>query len=152
MGALEPLLALAGEWRATYQLRGDPSFDQDTTSSASIVPMLGGRFARIDYTWLESGNPEEGSIVIGCDRTSDVANVAWMDTWHNHDRLMLCTGSIAPDGSIDVFGATPGYPGGPDWGWRTVITPGNEAWTLTMFNVTPEGEESQAVLAEYRRA
>ena len=151
MAGLEALTALEGDWAATYQLRGDPSFDQDSPTSATVVPMLGGRFVRIDYTWIESGNTEEGSIVIGCEPDPGGVTVAWMDSWHNADRLMICTGRRTDDGGIDVLGSYPSNPPGPDWGWRTVITPQGDRWTLMMFNITPEGEEAPAVTAEYRR-
>lgn len=152
MAGLDRLTALAGDWRATYQLRGDPAFETDSPTTATVVPMLGGRFARIDYTWIESGNTEEGSIVIGHEPDSGAVTVAWMDSWHNHDRLMICKGSMTTDGGIDVFGNYPGYPDGPDWGWRTVIEPRDDGWTLTMYNVEPGGEEALAVNAAYERA
>ncbi len=53
MPGLEALAAMAGTWTATYELRGDPSFDCDTPSTATVTPILGGRFVRIDYTWDE---------------------------------------------------------------------------------------------------
>ena len=153
MAGLDRLTALAGEWRAAYQLRGDPAFETDSPTSAVIVPMLGGRFVRIDYTWVESDEQQEGSIVVGHEPDSGVVTAAWMDTWHNHDRMMICTGSRTADGGVDVFGTYPGYPAGsPDWGWRTRIEPRSDGWTMTMFNVTPGGEESLAVNAEYTRA
>jgi hypothetical protein len=50
MAGLDRLSALAGDWRATYQLRGDASFETDSATSATVVPMLGGRFVRIVVT------------------------------------------------------------------------------------------------------
>jgi hypothetical protein len=35
MPGLEKLTALAGDWLATYKLRGDPSFECDTTLGVS---------------------------------------------------------------------------------------------------------------------
>jgi hypothetical protein len=32
-----------------------------------------------------------------------------------------------------------------------VLETGDGTWTMTMFNVTPDGEEALAVRAEYRR-
>jgi len=114
--------------------------------------MLGGRFVRIDYTWVESGNTEEGSLVIGHEPDPRTVTVAWMDSWHNHDRLMISTGSMTEAGGIDVKGAYPPGMGADDWAWRTVLTPSDDGWTMTMFNIEPGGEESLAVNAEYARA
>lgn len=148
---LAALITLAGDWHATYRLRGDPSFDGDSRSRASVTPVLGGRFVRIDYTWSESGEPQDGAMVVGCEQASGVVTVAWLDSWHNGDRMMICTGRPLPDGGFDVSGTYPAAPGSPDWGWRTCVTINHESWTMTMFNVTPEGQEALAVQAEYRR-
>ena len=152
MASLERLTALAGNWRATYQLRGDPSFETDSPTEATITPMLDGRFARIDYTWVESDNRQEGSLVIGYEPEPQLATVAWMDTWHNSDRIMVSTGARTEDGGVDVRGSYPPGMGADDWAWRTVIAPRADGWTMTMFNITPDGEESLAVNAAYERA
>ena len=158
MPGLEALAALAGDWTATYQLRGDPSFDSDTTTSATVTPMLRGRFVRIDYTWdeedrLEEQGPQRGSLLVGfeADPAPGIATVVWIDSWHNGQRTMVCPGVLIHSGGVDVRGSYPGGPGNPDWGWRTVLEPAGDGWTMTMFNITPDGEESLAVRAEYRR-
>lgn len=149
--ALEALLELAGPWHATYQLRGDPSFDGDSPSAATVAPMLGGRFVRIDYTWSDRGKPQEGALIVGCEPASGDVTAAWMDTWHNGHRMMICTGRTTPEGGLDVRGTYPTGPGSPDWGWRTRLDIGDGTWTMRMFNVTPDGEETLAVTAEYQR-
>lgn len=157
MAALDSLAALAGTWRATYELRGDPSFDSDTPSTATLIPILGGRFVRIDYTWdendfLNEQGPQEGVLLIGHASKTDRVTVVWLDTWHNTDRTMVCDGTVLPGGGVDVFGTYPGGPTSPDWGWRTRVEPAGDGWSMTMFNVTPAGEETLAVRAEYRPA
>lgn len=157
MGALDALGALAGSWRATYQLRGDPSFDSDTPSRALVTPILGGRFVRIDYTWdeddfLQEHGPQEGVLLVGHESKTDGVTVVWLDSWHNSDRTMVCPGALLENGGVDVIGTYPGAPGEPEWGWRTRIEPDSDGWVLTMFNVTPTGEEALAVHADYRRS
>lgn len=151
MSELDALAALAGPWHATYELRGDPSFAGDSPSAAAVNPMLGGRFVRIDYTWSEGGRPQEGSLVIGHEPAPGVVTVAWIDTWHNGDRMMISSGRARSDGGFDVRGTYPTGPGSPDWGWRTELAVAADRWTLTMHNVTPDGQETPAVRAEYRR-
>ena len=151
MGALDALAARAGPWHATYQLRGDPSFDSDSASTATVSPMLGGRFVRIDYTWSDRDKPQEGALIVGHEPTTRVVTVVWMDTWHNGDRMMICTGRATPGGGIDVRGTYPTGPASPDWGWRTQLDVDGVTWTMTMFNVTPDGQEALAVSAAYHR-
>jgi hypothetical protein len=160
MAGLEALAALAGDWTATYQHRGDPSFECDTPSTATVAPILGGRFVRIDYTWdaddvLEEQGPQEGSLLVGfvADPEPGVATVAWVDSWHSGSKLQVSPGIRLANGGVDVRGVY-SAPGDPEWGWRTILEPADEGrgWTMTMFNITPDGEESLAVRAEYARA
>lgn len=159
MAGLEALAAQAGEWKATYQLRGDPSFECDTPTSATVSPILGGRFVRIDYTWdendfLKEKGPQEGSLLVGYEDepAPGVATVAWIDSWHNGGRIMVCPGVLLENGGVDVRGTYPDKPEYAGWGWRTLLEPAADGWTMTMYNTTPDGEEALAVLAEYRRA
>lgn len=161
MTGLEALAANAGRWKATYQLRGDPSFECDTPTTATLTPILGGRFVRIDYTWdeedvLQEHGPQEGSLLVayepGTEPEPGVATVAWIDSWHNGGRIMLCPGVLLDGGVVDVRGTYPDKPEYAGWGWRTVLTPGDATWSMTMYNTAPDGEEALAVLAEYRPA
>jgi len=151
MAALDRLTALGGPWQATYQLRGDPSFEGDSPSAANVTSMLGGRFVRIDYTWSDRGKPQEGALIVAHEPDTDAVTAVWMDTWHNGHRMMVCTGGMRPDGGLDIRGTYGAGPGGQEWGWHTVIELAEDAWRMAMFNVTPEGQESLAVMADYRR-
>jgi len=80
-----------------------------------------------------------------------MATVAWIDSWHNGDRLMLCQGSLSVAGALSVK-CSYSAPPGPDWGWRiTLESPSNDAWRLVMHNITPQGDEQLAVEALFQR-
>ena len=160
VASLDAMAALAGRWQATYRLRGDPSFDSDTPSTATLAPILGGRFVRIDYTWdehdsLDENGPQTGSLLVGLEPELEPApgavTVIWLDSWHNGRRTMVCRGVLLERGGVDVLGSYPGGAGKPDWGWRTVLQPDSDAWSMTMYNVSPDGDEALAVSADYRR-
>lgn len=160
MTSLDRLVALEGEWRATYKLRGDPSFDCDTPSAATVSQILSGRFVRIDYSWdaddvLQEHGPQHGSLLIGHEPDVEPApgpvTVIWIDSWHMQRQAMVCKGSLLESGGVDVFGTWGGED--PPWGWRTRIEPadGVDGWSMRMWVVTPAGEEAPAVDADYRR-
>jgi hypothetical protein len=150
MSGIAPLLACAGEWSGTNRLH-DPHTGrpEDSPSSLTVTPVCAGRFVRLDYTWGYQGAPQEGSLLIGHPEGKGYT-AHWVDTWHMGDQALASSGAAEPGGGISVMGFYAAPPD-PDWGWRTVITPG-EKLTVVMFNVTPDGAEEVAVEAEYRRA
>jgi hypothetical protein len=75
--------------------------------------------------------------------------VVWVDSWHTGGRFMISEGSDE-GGSISVH-TTYSAPPGPDWGWRTVIEPGDGSFKIVMYNIMPEGQEMLAVEALYSR-
>lgn len=149
--SLDPLLQRAGEWRGTSTLQ-DPErgIAERSDSRLSVVPVLGGRFVRLDYTWAYRGEPQEGSVLVGCEPDGGVASAHWIDTWHMGRKAMACAGEFR-DGVLVVRG-TYRVPGHPDWGWRTdVDTRAADSLAITMYNVSPDGEEYLAVTAQYAR-
>jgi hypothetical protein len=149
--SLGPWSRLAGAWHATYSLRGDPSFEGDSVSEASVATLLDGRFIRIDYTWSDRGKRQAGALLIGFEGTAALATTVWIDTWHNGTRMLISTGTMDDHGAIDVRGAYPTGAGLPDWGWRTQLQPSTDTWTMEMFNVSPDRDETLAVHATYVR-
>lgn len=151
MNAFAALLAASGSWTGTNRLR-DPhaGIADDSPAGATVTPVLGGRFVRLDYTWSYRGGPQEGSYLIGHDPATGVATAYWIDSWHTGREAMACRGTAAEDGAIDVAGSYP-VPPGPDWGWRTRLEPGDSTLTLTMWNVTPDGQAEVAVVAKFTR-
>ncbi len=150
MEALDTLLAGSGCWRGVSRLF-DPTTGatEQSHSTAAVSPVPGGKFIRIDYTWIYQGRPQEGSLQIGLEDGGAIAH--WIDTWHMGDKVMECRGEVGAKGGIDLRGSYSANPG-PDWGWRIVIDPGNgKALGIYMYNITPEGLESPAVEARYTR-
>jgi uncharacterized protein DUF1579 len=151
MSALNGLLTCAGIWRGTNRLQ-DPHTNtpEDSFSTAIVTPILGGRFVRIDYTWVFYGDPQAGSLLLGYERKRDVVTAYWIDTWHLNDKVMVCTGA-AVDGQLIVLGSYAPL-SGPDWGWRIAIAQQEgKNLSITMFNVEPNGCESFAVESHFRR-
>jgi hypothetical protein len=153
MSGLDNLLACEGNWHGTNRLQ-DPNTNapDESPSTATVVLMLGGKFVRIDYTWVYQGTPQAGSLLIGYESQANLATAVWIDTWHVGDTIMVCKGNADADGAISVRGAY-AAPGGPDWGWRTVIRPSaGRSLHVVMHNISPDGQEYLAVEADYKPA
>ncbi len=152
MDPLVTLGAAAGRWHGQSTLH-DPirGAAEVTDSTVTLTPLLGGRFARLDYTWSYQGEPQEGSLLIGHRPKAGVVSAHWIDSWHMGRDVLACTGTVAADGSIAVRGSYPA-PTGPDWGWRITVRATPDTLTITHTNIEPEGAESPAVESSYTRA
>jgi hypothetical protein len=152
MSIPNPLINILGNWQATNRLWLVPDVPvRESAATAKVTSAAKGRFLNIAYTWDEAG-PQDGLLLIGQVPQSDQVSAGWVDSWHNGDRLMSCVGSLTAEGAFSVKGAYPAPPG-PDWGWRIDVTPGvgDETWSLTMYNITPEKDEFLAVEAVFSR-
>ena len=152
MSALDGLTACAGNWRGTSTLQ-DPhaGIADESASTAVVTPMVGGKFVRVDYTWSYGGQPQEGALIIGHQRKAGVVTAHWMDTFHNGEKVMACTGTPTDDGALTVRGSYAAPPG-PDWGWRIDVVPSADALRIIHHNVWPEGKEELAVDSRYAPA
>ena len=153
MSIPENLEKLVGTWSGTNKLHlswlEESPFDSET--KATINFSAKGIFLKIEQDWSYEGKTQEGMILIGKEKDSDLIKSFWIDSWHLSDKFMVSEGKYKPDEAISVKGSHT-VPNHPDWGWRTVIESENEnSFKLTMYNVSPEGEESLAVEADYSR-
>ena len=150
--SFERIAECKGDWIGRYVLQ-DPTNNiaDDSESSLSVVPVLFGRFVRVDYNWSYQGKPQEGSILIGRNPKSGDVTAHWIDTWHNGQGAMASTGADSDGNSLELRGSYAAPPG-PDWGWRTVITPGSGSFDVVMYNVWPEGKEEIAAEMRYTAA
>ena len=152
MPGIQKMIQCAGRWSGTNRLH-DPHTNSpdDTPSTATLTPVLFGTFLRFDYTWSYHGKPQEGSLLIGYEPAAEAVTAHWIDTWHMSRGVLACRGSSNSRGEISVLGSYAAPPG-PDWGWRTVITPENGSTLgLVMYNITPDGQEQVAVEVTYKR-
>jgi hypothetical protein len=152
MGNLDSLIGRSGNRQGTYRLwlsPEDPGRESRTT--ATITPLLGGKFVRLDYTWEVDDQVQNGSILFGCESNQSRAAAVWIDSWHMGELFMICSGTVSETGVIDVHGSYAAPPG-PDWGWRTVIAPGEDGtFRLSMYNIPPGMEGIRAVDVLYRQ-
>ena len=144
---------LQGEWLGSNRLHTtwipeDPIKDSESKCSVATAAM--GQFLKIEYTWEYEGAPQQGLMVIGSPKNSETVNVFFLDSWHLSNLFMNCEGKI--DGNVISVKGYYKVPDHPDWGWRTDFeVQGNDTFSFTMYNVSPEGEEDLAVEAKFTR-
>lgn len=144
---------LIGNWAGPSHLYLSwPPTDEATHkshSTASITSVANGKFLLIAYTWVYKDKTQEGLILFGLDDRNNI-KAAWIDSWHMGNIMMICEGT-ADAAKVTMTGSYAAPPG-PDWRWRTEIQPVNDnTFRMVMYNISPEGEESLAVEAEYSR-
>lgn len=152
MSAFALLKQYTGSWRGTYELQ-DPYANTpvQSPSVATVTPLLGGRFVRLDYTWEYGNEPQEGSILFGHEADSDTITAHWIDSWHMGDKVLVSRESKHDRSVLNVLGSYPAPPG-PDWGWRTCIEPADaDGFRMTMYNIEPDGPEEYAIGVTYGR-
>jgi hypothetical protein len=74
MSALDGLAACAGSWRGSNTLE-DPNTGrpEESSSTMAVMPVLGGRFVRLDNTWSYQGQPQDTHTNIHPDGMEQVA-------------------------------------------------------------------------------
>jgi len=135
-----------GHWTGLSRLylEGATGPFDESASTLTAVRGVHERFVEVHYTWSYQGKPQTGSAILCVDGAQ--ASAAWCDSFHLNNAIMYCTGSpVNVKGSYTV----PGY---PEWHWRIIFAREGEQLKLTMYNISPEGEEFLAVQADYAPA
>lgn len=150
MSVPSELTKLVGRWLGTNKLflsADDPGME--SVSNACVGLEAGQNFLKINYDWVHEGGYQEGLMLfrVGDDLTADSV---WIDSFHQHDDFMNCSGTFETN-RISVKGnyTQPEY---ADWGWRTELEMISEdSFSITMYNVSPDGSEDLAVISEFER-
>ncbi len=138
----------AGSWVGANRLyfEGADGPMLESPSHLTVAIVIGG-FLQLSYDWIYEGNPKQGLILIGDD--SGKATAAWVDSFHASKQVMGCVGA-AEANVVNVKGSYT-VAEGPDWGWRIHLELRGAELRLTMFNISPDGQEFLAVLAVHHR-
>lgn len=148
----EVLEAWKGRWSGKAKTWFEPGVLADSSEwKGSLRIALKGFSFVHEYRSKVLGRPHRGIAVVTIDPERRRVTHAWTDTFHMHAELMFSEGEWSGKG-FSVLGSYPAGDG-PRWGWRTTYELGRSGkLTLTMFNITPDGQEAKAVEAVFSRS
>lgn len=126
--------------------------DKRITESESKLHIDGDHhnsYASITYTWAHEGKAHEGAMLLSASKDSKKVQIAWADSWHQSEGLLIANGTTEEDGSIKTKGTYKA--GGEEWGWTIALLIEGEKFRIKMENVMPSGEAEWAVDGLYSR-
>ncbi len=144
-GAHHILQQIVGDWTGTTKTWFEPGkLADESPISAAIRPVLGGRFVLLEYEGKLGDDRMLGNFLFGYNVQRGKFQGSWVDTFHMGTGIMFCEGERRERGFwlLGHYDA----PEGPPWGWRTEVELVDSArLVITMYNISPEGEEAKAV-------
>lgn len=142
----ELLASVVGEWSGHYRLWLEPGkLHAESGTTATVTPVLDGRFVRIAYDWTVDDALQRGEFLLAAPEGKHLT-ASWIDTWHSGGDILLCPS----DGAATVIAEY--GPTDEPWRWRTGFELRDDgSFVITAWNITPAGEEGLATEAIYRR-
>ncbi len=149
---MDILKAMVGKWDGTCRTWFEPGKLADESKiSGEFKSMLGGKFVRHSYEGMMKGKPRTGEETIVFNTVDNKFQVSWFDDFHMNYAIMFSEGEKTEKG-FSVVGQYSIESGQAPWGWRTEFEmKDNDHLTITMYNITPDGQEGKAVETVYER-
>ncbi|WP_207426155.1 DUF1579 domain-containing protein [Pedobacter sp. SYSU D00535] len=151
-GEHKQLASLVGKWTGITKVWFEPDVLADESpASGTISLILDGRFVLHEYKGSMSGKALEGLAIFGYDLQNNKFQSAWIDSFHMGTGIMFSEGPHQ-EKSFAVTGSYGSREMSERWGWRTEIDLRSEdELYITMFNISPSGEEAKATETVYKR-
>ncbi len=149
---MEILKSLVGTWEGTCRTWFKPGeLADESVVSGEFKQMLGGSFIRHTYKGSIQGKPRFGEETIVFNTGEEKFQISWFDDFHMNSGIMFSEGTQTKQG-FSVHGHYRMTPDQTPWGWRTEFEMvDDDHLTITMYNITPDGEEAKGVETIYIR-
>jgi hypothetical protein len=146
------LKSLVGSWEGTCLTWLEPDKLADESKiRGTIRPILDGKFFRHEYESTIQGRPRHGEETIAYNSVTNRFQISWIDDFHMNYAIMSSEGEAMERGFM-VKGTYDAAPDSPPWGWKTVFEfIDDQHFTITAFNITPDGQEAKAFEIKYCR-
>lgn len=146
------LAGLIGDWEGVTSTWFEKDILADESPmQAKITLVLDNRFINYEYRGSLDGKFFEGKMLWGYNLGMEQCECSWVDTFHMGTGIMQSVGHETGAG-FTVSGSYGGTDMPEPWGWRTELAILNtDQFTLTAFNISPQGEEAKATETVFRR-
>ena len=145
------LTRLEGSWTTKTKEWMEPGKPpQETSGSAEIKSLLGGRFIQQEFTGKMMGAPFSGVGIDGYDNLRKKYVTVWIDTFGTG--IFSMEGNASPDGKTITLNGSHEMPGGGQMSHRAVWTVlDNNTFTFVMFGTHPGQDEHKVMEISYTR-
>jgi Protein of unknown function (DUF1579) len=151
----ELLAAFCGSWRGLCRTCHEEGVISDESPWAGTIRlMLKDRFAVHEYEASCGGEAFSGVMTMGYCKARERWELAWTDSAHTGTAIQYSTGGAWVPGSksFEVSCTYADGQGGPEWGWRTVVTLETpDRLSIRQYNSMPEGTPAGGVFTIYER-
>ncbi|MCU0240232.1 MAG: DUF1579 domain-containing protein [Pyrinomonadaceae bacterium] len=146
----ENFIKLVGMWDGTKKLIFSPEEPIHELEAFACVGLEANKkFLKINYEWIFEEKKHEGLLLLHLDKNS-IAKSVWIDSFHQNSDFMNSVGTMT-DGKFSTK-ANYTQPEYSDWAWRICLESVDENnFSLMMFNIFPDGNETIAVDAKFKR-
>ncbi len=149
------LQSLVGNWEGITKTWFEPGkLADESPMKGTMRSVLGGRFIMHEYRGTMEGKPYEGISIYGYEMNEDRFQASYVDSFHNGTSIMLLNGEAGQE-RFSVLGSYSYKVSREEvqhWGWRIEIDiVDDDNVILTIFNITPSGEEAKGVETVYNR-
>lgn len=141
---------LEGRWTGPATTYMGPETRFEDPWDVSFRVLQGGHFALQEHAIEVDGVAHQGWALLGRKGDTDEFTMTLADSFHTAGTgLLVSEGRLDESGKFSVLGH---YQAGPErWGWRTNMQVEDQSLVVSVYNISPAGQEYPAISAQLSR-